>query len=337
LVESRYKRAKEVIDTFGVKTDVCRRVEEEFLGKDARLFKVDIDVPGQVYLLDSQEGVEIASQPELVGSDLSAKALALAEKASRILVHMIKDDQTVFLHVLRGSPGYMLHEALRRHNANIREIYIRISSHAVPGESSVTYGSLGEIPSMIENVIVADTVATGQTLESAFKYLVKIGELKGLRFKRVFIYGFLSEPGVKKVATFLDSLDVESVFIGIEDLSALASNNFDMPLYGLDLDLPGKNPLGGTTDTSILEKMIDYYFPGLDQPGDWSERQCILFTGESMEHGRIREHLEKTLVRLEASKNKLSDYGWYPEWLERVYETRKRRLEEALTLQHCQM
>jgi uracil phosphoribosyltransferase len=335
LAKIRLAPAEEVVDRFGVKVDLTRRVEVRALGKEARLFRVDLDVPGEVYILDSLEGVEIASQPEIVGVELSSKALSLARKASRVLLSLLGGREAVFLHVLRSSPGYMLHEALKSCGASVREVYVRVSSHSSPGGGNVTFSLMGRIPGEIKDVIVADTVATGQTLESALRFLLKMGELKGVKFRRVFAYGFLSEEGVRRVGGFLEGMGLQPVFVAIEDLTALASNNFDMPLYGPDIGSSDRRLLGGVTDMGILEKMIDAYFPGIDQPGDWSERQCILFNGESMEYGRIREHLEKSLSRLEALRSELATLGWYPEWLEGVYARRRSALLGAMPKQHC--
>jgi len=327
----------------GVRTDCVRELEA--VGEGV-LYRAEVDVPGEVFILDTDSGLRIAAEPELVGLRLEAEALQAARAASHAVSRRLAYDSVVFLHVLRASRGYMLHRALQEAGYSVSEVFIRV---AYPGDStgshvsrspSVVLARAEELPKGPVSLVVADTVATGRSLVSALSFLLKLAEFKGARVGEVHVYGFLSEVGVRRVAEFLRGEGVEKVyFYAIQDLTALASNEYDMPLYGPDLPShrSGKRvTIGGIAAGKTLERMLPHYFPGMDQPGDWSERQCELYNGEGYERGRVREHLERSLRALDELAEAAREYPWYGDWVEKVYAGRREALLRALRERsHC--
>ena len=60
-----------------------------------------------------------------------------------------------------------------------------------------------------------------------------------------------------------------------------------------------------------LDGMIPYYVAGLDQPGDWSERQMSLFNGYGMESGNVVGHLRKSIDLINSCRELHSGEVWY--------------------------
>lgn len=305
---------------------------------EGKAYKVDTDTPATVIIIDTENGLRIACEPELVGRELETQALKAAETAAALIAKAARCRRAVFLHILRASMGYRLHDALKLGGFQLVEAFLRvrypgtlIGSHE-ERRAQVVYSSISRFSE--EVLIVADTVATGETLEKALEHFIREAEGKGTRIKEVHVYGFLSEAGVGRVAVALDRLGVEKTFFyAIQDLAALASNNYDMLLYGPDLSgfRKGKTALiGGIAAEDTLERMLSNYFPGMDQPGDWSERQCFLFNGSGYEKGRIPEHLERSLHALEELRQVMHFYSWYNRQLEEVYAKRRDALLQAI-------
>ncbi|MEM0257973.1 MAG: hypothetical protein QXI76_03495 [Thermofilum sp.] len=329
--------ARRVAEESGVRTDIVKEAGRVDGGKAYRAL---VDVQAEAFLLDTDSGLRIASQPELVGSELEEEALRAALAAAGLIARRASAKRVVFLHVLRASRGYRLHEALSRGGFQLHEVFVRV---AYPGSgagvhdsgtASVLLARAGSLPKGEGVLVVSDTVATGKTLQAALSFLLELAEFKGLKLVEAHIYGFISEAGLRRVAEYLESQGVEKVsFYAVQDLTALSSNNYDMPLYGPDLpshEAGELRTLGGVASEETLARMLPRYFPGMDQPGDWSERQCVLYNGESYERGRIRDHLERSLKALERLREASRAYPWYGDWLDRVYEERRRALLEAL-------
>uniref|UniRef100_A0A7J3X7X3 Uncharacterized protein n=1 Tax=Thermofilum pendens TaxID=2269 RepID=A0A7J3X7X3_THEPE len=334
---------KRLAEEAGIQTDCVRELEALSGGT---LYRAEVDVPGEVFTLDTDSGLRIAAEPELVGLRLEAEALQAARAASQAISRRLAFDSVIFLHVLRASRGYMLHKALWELGRGISEVFIRVAypeastgSHA-SRSPSVVLARAEELPRGPASLVVAETVATGRSLVSALGFLLELAEFKGARVGEVHVYGFLSEVGVRRVAEFLQREGVERVyFYAVQDLTALASNEYDMPLYGPDLPShkSGRRvTLGGVTAERTLERMLPHYFPGMDQPGDWSERQCELYNGESYERGRVREHLERSLRTLDELLEAAREHPWYGDWVERIYAKRRQALLQALQERsHC--
>lgn len=328
------KRAEEL----GVRTEPVK-----FVGRveGGRAYRAHLDVAAEVYVLDTDSGLRIASQPELVGAELDREALSAAVAAAGLIMRLAHTRRFVYLHVLRASRGYRLHEALTSAGAQLHEVYTRVTypgsstGQHQTGRASVLSARAGKLPTGETALIVADTVATGGTLEVALGFLLDLADFKGVKLTEAHVYGFLSEQGIKRIAGFLSSQGLSRVFFyAIQDVTALASNGYDMPLYGPDLpshESGRPRTLGGITSEETLERMLPHYFPGMDQPGDWSERQCVLYNGEGYERGRIRDHLERSLKTLEKLWEVSQEYPWYGGWLRAVYDERRKALLEAIS------
>lgn len=319
----------------GLRTDVAR------LGGFGwgKVFRASIDAQAEVLLVDTHSGLRIACEPELVGRELEAEALKAAEAAAALIARFASSERVAFLHVLRASMGYRLHEALKAGGFQLAEAFVRV---CYPGSSvglhqgrraKLVHSNLGSV-SREGVLVVADTVATGETLETALKHFISEAGSRGAKIGEVHVYGFLSEVGVKRVAAALEKLGVgRTLFYAIQDLTALASNSYDMPLYGPDLPSFRSGrlvSLGGVAAEETLERMLHHYFPGMDQPGDWSERQCLLFDGSGYERGQILAHLERSLWALEELHRAVRAYPWYDDYLEEVYARRRAGLLSAV-------
>ena len=164
-----------------------------------------------------------------------------------------------------------------------------------------------------DSLIIPDTYATGRSVEAAFQHMFK----QGLDVEKVIIYGFIAAPGIERISKLLVEHDIPLYVFAICDISPLYSNNYDMPLYGLDEHLYRQRgiikPLGSIVSLETLRDMIPNYVPGMDQPGDWSERHTELFNGYGKESGDIQEHLRKSVELMKSLDTLNSQQSWYTE------------------------
>lgn len=305
-------------------------------------FRVRLGLPCEAYVLDSPEGRDLAAKPELVGEDFLEANRNLARVAAQLLVDALEPDTPkVFLHVLRGSLGYRLHEALKLAGVELSEVWIRpryveggFGDHRTK-VVEITYedfSELGQMASIECDVIVADTVATGNTLLRCLQRLYLALEELGARLRTLALYGFISLKGLESVVEA--AKDARVVAVVIEDFTALASNMYDMPLYGVDeakYAATGElKSIGSATTFEALRCVVPHYAPGMDQPGDWSERQPILRTGHGLEEGDILQHLRRSLKALRRLRRIMRLTPWYRPWMEHIYEMREKGLVEAL-------
>lgn len=328
--------ARRIAELFGVDTgslDVGR-------SGPAAFYALDLGLPAATYVVDSPEGAEIASKPELVGDRLKEKAAAAAAYAVKLMESLGLGERAVLLHILRGSPGYEITGPLEK-AAEVDNIYIRVMysgdsyRNHVEREARAVYTKAGQIASGRYTLVVADTVATGRSMLEALGRALDVLRFKSVEIDRVYVYGFLSLPGAARVAGALASRGLDAVLIAVEDYSALSRNEYDMPLYGPDPAEPSKL-LGGAAPLSALERMLPMYYPGMDQPGDWSERQCRLFNGVGYERGDTEGHLRRSLEMLEELHSVASGEDWYRGWMEEVYGERRRGLLSALESRVCE-
>lgn len=332
-----------IADLFGINVAEGRVAFTD--GKDKFVSGVDLPVDAEAYIVHTPSSVKIASMPELVGKALDNLAISSARFTASFLKKLLNAEESlVFLHILRGSQGYRLDVALREAGFDVREQFVRVVYNGGTGEKHLEAAphvgkvQFSELSGSEKTLVVADTVATGRTLLEALRLTLDMAGFKGMEFRRIVIYGFISEPGARKASEFISERGAEPVLITLEDFAALASNQYDMPLYGPDTTPTGVNVdrlISGTTVPEALENMIRSYFPGMDQPGDWSERQCLLFTGSTYERGRIDLHLENSLKALEALREAIRGAEWYEEWMDKIYAERRARLEEAKGKNHC--
>ena len=76
--------------------------------------------------------------------------------------------------------------------------------------------------------------------------------------------------------------------------------------------------------------MLPMYVAGMDQPGDWSERQVSLFNGKGKEAGDIAGHLEKSLGIAESLKALNTEQPWYNEEHNAIALTEIGRIKKVL-------
>ncbi|RLE70563.1 MAG: hypothetical protein DRJ37_06330 [Thermoprotei archaeon] len=297
----------------------------------------------QIYIVDTVEGARIAAEPEIVGEeflDLNFKAAIKAINAMKQLITL--DRPILFLHILRASLGYMLHEALSSLNIPYSEAFVRVKYEIgsyrdhVQRRVIVPFKKFEGLPKSETTLMVADTVATGLSLEAALKVAYDELVKNEAYTEELILYGFLSRDGIEKIYGTARKLGIKTVYVfAMQDVTPLAYNMYDMPLYGPDESYwseKGKvKSIGATVDILTLKRMLPEYAPGMDQPGDWSERQNFLFNGRSYEHGNVKGHLEKSLYLLEKLRELTKSTSWYSKWIDKVFEKRHRGLKKALS------
>ncbi len=265
--------------------------------------------------MDTREAREVAAWPHVVMEELDRRCLSAAGAGVELLARIgVLNDPLVILHVLRAGPGYRVAEALRRRGLPFREVYVRpeyvvTSERDHTGESvrevRVTFSDFSLAPSGERiTLIKPDTEATGRTglisLKKAFKEL----EERSCSVGTLVLYGFITGAAVRGIAEFASTSGVERVVaVALVDLAALASNDYDMVLYGPDLHAWRTRRevvrLGAVVGPETFADMIQIYVPGLDQPGDFSERQSTLFDGVSWTRGDILGHLRSAADSIE--------------------------------------
>jgi len=88
--------------------------------------------------------------------------------------------------------------------------------------------------------------------------------------------------------------------------------------------------LGSIVDVQTLRAFLPIYVAGLDQPGDWSERQRSLFDGFSSETGDIVGHLRKSVGLVESLREINSRQPWYDDFHDGIALVELGRLREAV-------
>ena len=321
-----------ILRNFPIDIDSTRLLYLKETAQDTRLYDIEIantpilgSVEGHVYLIDTPSGRKIACGPQLVAEELSvlcleaAKEFVLALKELRLI-----SDSSGILHILRGGLGYKVDKILPQLPViNIRTQYKEDGYRAHSDDSrriDVTFSDYHK--TSFDSLIVPDTYATGRSVEAALHHMFEMG----LSVENVIIYGFIASPGVERIYNLLAEHGIQLYVFAICDISQLYSNNYDMPLYGLDEHLYKQNgvikPLGSLVARETLRDMIPHYVPGMDQPGDWSERHTDLFNGFNNESGDIRGHLRKSIELMESLDELNCQQPWYTDEIDDL--TRKK-------------
>ena len=310
-----------ILRSFPIDTDSIKRVYLRETTQETRIYEVDVakspileSVEGHIFLIDTPSGQKVACHPHIVADDLSILCFEAAMELALALheLGLISNDSGI-LHVLRGGLGYRLDRALPELPViNIRTQYSQDGYRSHSDDSrriAVTYSDYHE--NSFDSLIVPDTYATGRSVEAALLHMFE----QGLSVENVIIYGFIAAPGVERVYRFLTEHGVQLTVFAICDISQLYANNYDMPLYGLDEHLYKQKgivkPLGSIVSKETLQDMIPHYIPGMDQPGDWSERHTDLFNGYTNESGDIHGHLLKSIELMESLDELNSQQPWY--------------------------
>ena len=340
-----------LIEVFGVKVDLTEELKVSKLSEDARVFRVNgFPRDCEVYIVDTLAGRDIACHPHIVGEELSRLCLEAAEEAVKAIIELtpIKEyggDAIVFEHVLRAAPGYRLHEALRNSGIDFREVWIRpkyitpsYRDHEEAGEKSleIVYEDFSDLPRReCLLVIKPDTEASGRTGQISLRRLAEVAEEKNSALQELIIYGFISEPGLKRIYQTAKNLGFEKIyFFAIGNLTALCHNQYDMPLYGPDESFYAETRrmrlIGGIADYKTFERYLPKYIPGADQPGDWSARQTSVFTGYDYEPGGIEKHLKNSIELIERIWNLSKKEEWFMPFHEKAIKDELELLREAL-------
>ena len=294
---------------------------------------------GSVYIVDSIPGREIACHPSIVGEPLEGLCLRCSSEFSSALIRLglFNAEGTAVLHILRGAAGYRVVDTLpvRVPVVSVRTEYRGDGYRAHSDDSrnlTVTYRDYPVDLDLrqVSELIIPDTYATGRSAEAALYELFEAG----LEPRRIILYGFIAIPALNRIGSICEEKGIEMHSFAICDVTQLADNHYDMPLYGLDESLhkstgEGRR-LGSIVAKDTLAGMLPRYVAGMDQPGDWSERQISLFNGQGNEAGDIVGHLEKSLELIESLRELNSEQPWYDEGHEGIALAEKERLTEAL-------
>jgi uracil phosphoribosyltransferase len=290
-----------------------------------------------MYLIDTPSGCKIACHPHFVSDELSVLCLDAAQEFKKTLDELgLISEKSGILHILRGSGGYMVDKALPNLPLiNIRTQYTEDGYRAHSDNSrriNITYSDYHSTE--YDTLLVPDTYATGRSVETALRYMFK----QGLGVERIILYGFIAASGVERVYRLLKEHDIKLTVFAICDITQLYSNNYDMPLYGLDEHLYKETgeikPLGSIVDVETLRKMIPHYVPGMDQPGDWSERHTNLYNGYGEESGDIKGHLEKSMELIKSLDELNHKQPWYNEKIRKITVTEITILQKRLHSLH---
>ncbi|MFQ6053971.1 MAG: hypothetical protein ACE5OO_07085, partial [Candidatus Bathyarchaeia archaeon] len=151
---------------------------------------------------------------------------------------------------------------------------------------------------------------------------------------RIVLYGFISIPALTRLGELASGEGVELVCFAIGNIMQLAHNHYDMPLYGLDESLHSATgeirPMGSIVAVETLRRYLPEYVVGMDQPGDWSERQETLYNGHGYEGGDIRGHLLKSMGLIDSLGRINSEQPWYNEFHRAIASRELEKLETTL-------
>lgn len=333
-----------ILNSFPVDTGSTKRLHLRDTSETTRIYRVEAEkspilenIHGQFYLIDTPAGRKMACFPHLVSSELSDLCLEAAHEFKKALNELgLISQNSGILHILRGSGGYMVDRALPDlHLINIRTQYMEDGYRAHSDDSrriTVTYSDYKSTE--IDTLVVPDTYATGRSVETAIRHMFQ----QGLSLEKVVLYGFIASVGIELVYKLLSEYGVELVVFAICDITQLYSNNYDMPLYGLDEHLykeTGKiKPLGSVVSLETLQDMLPHYVPGMDQPGDWSERHTNLYNGYGEETGDIKGHLEKSIELIKSLDELNRKQPWYNDQIRKITEKEITSLQNRIYSLH---
>ncbi len=337
-------RLEVILDEFPLDVSSTEAVDMPGLRPGSRLYEVDVGASsllsrdvGLPYIIDSEAGMRVACHPHLVGAALAELCLDCAVDFRAALggLGLIVGGGYALLNLLRGSSGYRVSGAFPSDIpvVSVRTEYSEDGYRSHSDDSRrvrVTYSDLVHGSDNPSTLIISDTFATGRSAEAALSHL--LGE--GVEPERVVLYGFTAIPALERLGLLCAGWGVELVSFSICDITQLASNHYDMPVYGLDESLWESSGelrrLGSIIDMETLRRFMPRYVAGLDQPGDWSERHLDLFDGASVVSGDVARHLRKSIGLVESLVGLNSGQPWYDGWHGEIAEAELGLLREAL-------
>jgi hypothetical protein len=334
-----------------IDTDSTRivRTRKAKLGKKTRIYEVSrSETP--TFIIDTPMAREIACYPHLVGELLEQRSREAAAEALPTIMELSdvgktqRGSEIVFEQILRAAPGYKLQDIVPKVlGSAYRTVYLRprythksYRDHdgVVQREIEIVHQEFSEFPQGKKIVLVVqDTVASGRSGEISIAATLKHCEESGCKIEKWVLYGFISEYGLGILQRIAKQNDIELIAFAMGNLTALSSNNYDMPLYGVDEAHWQKThtirKIGSTIDRASLKEYLPCFVPGSDQPGDWSARQRSLFNGKSYEPGDIVGHLNNS-IRLIKS---LCQIGCFEPWQQSIAEKELDVLEKTLLVE----
>jgi uracil phosphoribosyltransferase len=331
----------DIANFFPLDLDTTEPVQVDGFG-ESRLYRViesrliPMGEPvGAVYIVDSHAGGMVACHPHIVGEDLKTLCREAANdfvKAAKS-VGVLTEDAAI-LHILRAGAGYMVADVMKEAPiVGIRTEYRTdgYRDHSDdPRRLVVSYRSYPEGLDEAATIVVPDTYATGRSAEAALLDLIG----NGFRPDRIILYGFIAIPALFRLGALCEEHGVDLYSFAICDLAQLAHNNYDMCISGPDESLyretRRRGTLGSVIDRATLRRLLPRYVPGLDQPGDWSERQSLLFDGVANRRGDIRGHLLKSISLIETLMEMNAGEEWYTETHEEAAKSELRLLKITL-------
>jgi uracil phosphoribosyltransferase len=314
----------DIANFFPVDLDATEPVQVDGFG-ESRLYRVTesrliprIEPVGAVYIVDTHAGGMVACHPHIVGDDLKT----LCREAASHFVKAAKSvgastEDAAIMHILRAGAGYMVADVMKEAPiVGVRTEYRTdgYRDHSDdPRRLVVSYRSYPEGLDEAATIVIPDTYATGRSAEAALLDLIG----NGFRPDRIILYGFIAIPALLRLGSLCEEHGVDLYSFAICDLAQLAHNNYDMCIYGPDESLyretRRRGALGSVIDRATLRRLLPRYVPGLDQPGDWSERQSLLFDGVANRSGDIRGHLLKSISLIETLMEMNAGEEWYTE------------------------
>jgi len=311
-----------LIEYFDVETGLTELIAED---EGTRLFKVNWPSKmANVFILDSPEARALACLPHIVSASFYTLNLRLALKVVDIIAVFLKESSLtpLYLHVLRAAPGYMLHEALRWMGLCMPEVFVRPKYVSCMERDHrekrvvIKAKNFASMPSDSSIILVKpDTEATGRTSIESLREAFKEARARDSEIVEIILYGFISIKALKNIFEFAGRHGVKRVtVVALLDLAALASNDYDMVLYGPDEQLVSRGidaRLGAIIDESTFTECLPLYMPGMDQPGDWSARQDILFDGEKFVREDVYIHLSESLEKAYKLQKISSRSSWF--------------------------
>jgi len=327
------KDVEGMISTFKVRIN---DVNDGFnMGKELKVYPVrTLSRPSiEAYILDAPEARALACFPHIVGEAFIQLNRKLSTKAAEAIVNVVGLEEwkgyVVHVHVLRAGSGYMMSEGLKHELGQIADVYIRPLYSKNRKKIEITYSDFSQLPKNAGlAVVIPDTVATGFTLIKVLRKLAEEANKVGSWIDTLVIYGFIADYGLERIAKEAKALKINfTYFFALEDVAALAGNYYDMVLYGPDTSQEAFKPLGAITHYDILRECINYYVPGLDQPGDWSNRQPVLFNGNTWEKVDLLQHLSESRETIESIQQRYSRYMWFKKWHKHICEAQIRAIK----------
>jgi hypothetical protein len=310
-----------LIDEFSIRTDCVKPFKKvKRWNPGTRINRISDSEYCKKIIVDSTATQEIWCHPHVVGEGLEKLALEAALDSAYLikrLGYVNEADNVVFERVLRAADGYKLQEAFDMFGNKFIEVWLRpryttvSKGDHVHKELEIINTNFEKFPSGKKICLIKpDTEAGGMTAEVSLQTTHKVAKEKNSKIETLVLDGAISENGLERIEKVAKSIDIKQILaICRGNLTALSSNNYDMPLYGADLDAWKKTKnirlLGATVSRNTFERYVTEFIPGSDQPGDWSARQPELFNGIDYEPGGIINHVNNSIIYIRNLKELL--------------------------------